>query len=232
MASSSDWILQLDGAPVPASSNPGWIAALAQGGADDFCDASPFARPASQGNAANSVTQGDGAPAEPLVHSHFAPDAQEEDPETKAYSRGYTDGFEEAKRVNEAAVATEPERFRDQRLAIRARDAAAVDALAQDLNATVQTLCAPVLRDYSLNAEALKERCREAAKRLGAGPAGLTLSLHPESRALLDEQAFEGWALVDDPALERGALRLCGEDGTVRDGPADWTRAIAEAIGG
>lgn len=232
MASSSDWIAQVGEAPLKPSASSGWIAAMARGGVDGFCDASPFARPASPRNAATSNAEENGAEEKPLLKPDLAPNDEEEDAEKKAYSRGYNDGFEEAKRVSEAVLAAEQARVRDLRLAFRALDAAAVDALAQDLSATVQALCSPVLREFSLDAAALQERCLEAAKRLGAAPSALTLHLHPESRALLDEKAFQGWTLLDDPALEKGALRLCGEDTAIRDGPADWTRAIAEAIAG
>jgi flagellar assembly protein FliH len=229
MASSSDWIAQMGEAPLASPASSGWIAALAGDGADGFCEVPPFVKAFSHGDAALSDIER--VKDVPSVQAGPGPD-QDEDAETKAYSRGYNDGFEEAKRVTEADIATEQARLRDLRLAFRALDAAAVDALAQDLSATVQALCEPVLREYGGDAEALKTRCLEAARRLGAGPTGLTLHLNPESRALLDEQAFEGWTLVDDPGLEKGALRLCGEDAIVRDGPADWSRAIAEAIGG
>ena len=129
MASSSDWISQVGEAPLEPPASSGWIAAMARGGVDGFCDASPFAKPASPGSAATSGAEENGAEQEPLAQPDLAPDEQE-DAESKAFSRGYNDWFEDAKRVSEAVLAAEQARVRELRLAYRALDAAAVDAVA------------------------------------------------------------------------------------------------------
>ncbi|MEE4287955.1 MAG: hypothetical protein V2J14_01180, partial [Erythrobacter sp.] len=155
----------------------------------------------------------------------------------RAHARGLAEGRAEAASAAEAELAAERARFASLRLAFRRLDAAATEALAQDLQATVLALCEGVLGEYGHDTEALLARCQRAAQRLGAGPAStggepaLTLHLHPDTRRRLDPAALPGWALADDPALDPGGLRLTGERGAVRDTPADWMRAITEALG-
>jgi flagellar assembly protein FliH len=56
------------------------------------------------------------------------------------------------------------------------------------------------------------------------------LRLNPEDHALVANQLPEMLDVQDDPALERGALRIETQAGGVEDGPAHWRRAIAEAL--
>jgi len=144
--------------------------------------------------------------------------------------RGYAEGHAEAKRAGDTALADEAAHVRELRMAFRALDVAGMDALEQDLNATVLALCEGVLGEYAANAEVLTTRCRSAAKRLGAGPREVTLHLHPSTREQINAEAFPGWSFEDDPTLSPGALRLTGADGAVRDGPEDWMRALSEAL--
>ena len=148
-----------------------------------------------------------------------------------AYMRGYAEGHAEAKRGADTALADEQARYGELRLAFRTLDAAAISALTQDLNATVLALCEQVLGDFALDREALLTRCEAAAKRLGAGPKGYTVHLHPQTRERIAEGALPGWRFEDDDGLKPGALRLTGADGSVRDGPEDWMRAFTEALG-
>jgi len=57
------------------------------------------------------------------------------------------------------------------------------------------------------------------------------LRLHPDDLALIVARLPAGLPVEPDPALERGALRLEGSAGGVEDGPAQWRRALAEALG-
>ena len=204
---------------VADTKNPGWMSAFGLGA------------PAEPGGVREALPFGAEASA-PLGE---APDAHCAEPESassdeEAYMRGYAEGHAEAKRAGDAAVMASDARYRELRAAIRALDAAARDALTQDLNTTVLALCEQVLGDYALDAKALEERCRAAAKRLGGAPGDLTLHVHPATRARLAPEAFAGWSIEEDSALSPGALRLSHVDGAVRDGPEDWMRAFAEAL--
>lgn len=151
-------------------------------------------------------------------------------PEEEAYMRGFAEGHAQAKRAGDDAVTQEQARYRELRMAFRALDAAAMEALASDLSATVQALCEQVVGEYALDGAALEKRCEAAARRLGAGPRDLTLTLHPENRAQLSADAFPGWRVEEDAAMAPGALRLTSADGAVREGPDDWRRAFAQAL--
>ncbi|MEM6858478.1 MAG: FliH/SctL family protein [Pseudomonadota bacterium] len=230
MANSSDWIAQIgaqagkqsagEGSPGSGPGNADWLAALTldeRGEPGRFRDLSPFAAPAPS----------------PAPTPQPAPDPSpytepEEDPEAAAYARGLAEGEAQAQRAAEAALAAERERLREVRLAFRSLDAQALEALAQDLNATVLALCKLVLGDYALDTEALEHRCRRAAARLGAGPSQARLHLNPETLAALDKEAFADWTLVEDPGLPEGSLRVTNSDGSARDGLEDWMRALSE----
>lgn len=217
-----DWIAQASaGAQAGISARvaaPGWMAALGLGEigrAGRFCDGSPF-------------DPGDKEAERPGLDP--AP-AQAEEAEDDGYMRGFAEGHEEARRAGELALAAEQARLRALRMAFRQLDAAALDALARDLSATVLALCEAVLHDYAIDAQALDQRCRAAAQRLGAGPREVTLHLEPETLARIDRAAFAGWSFEPDPSMAPGALRLTSGGRAVRDGPDDWRRAIAEALG-
>lgn len=223
MANSSDWIAQAGSARSARTESRGWLAALALNEASDargFCAVSPFDPPAVE-------IEPDPPEPQPVPDT---PDPVEHDPEERGYLRGFAEGEQLAKRAGEDALLAEQQRYRDLRSAIRKLDEAAQEALAQDLKASVLAMCKQVVGEYALDEEALVSRCHAAAKRLGAGPEKLTLQLHPNTRAKLASDAFGDWTLIDDPSLAPGALRLTGADGSVRDGPDDWSRAFSEAL--
>jgi flagellar assembly protein FliH len=49
---------------------------------------------------------------------------------------------------------------------------------------------------------------------------------------MLEPATLNGWRVVEDGSLERGALLFEGPDGSISDGPAEWRRAIAAAVRG
>ncbi len=57
------------------------------------------------------------------------------------------------------------------------------------------------------------------------------LRLHPDDLDLIADRLPPGLATEPDPALERGNLRLEVQAGGIEDGPAQWRRALAEALG-
>ncbi|MDJ0979139.1 MAG: FliH/SctL family protein [Erythrobacter sp.] len=219
MANSSEWIAEVGAVPqarLQSSSRSDWIAALAPdapASPSGFLEGAPFA------------TSVQAVEIEPST-----PDSDHGSAEDDAFLRGLAEGKAEATRACEDQLERERKRFRDLRLAFRALDAAALEALAQDLSETVLALCRQVIGEYAIDDAAVLSRCQRAAERLGAGPSDLTLYLNPETRAKLDESALPGWTLAEDPALAPGSLRLTSADGSVRDGPEDWARAIAEAL--
>lgn len=217
MANSSDWLALL-ARDEPRS--PSWLAGLG-GGGDERADAAFRPGPFGRLSVANGAV-----PAAPQL----APDPAfaAEEAVAEAFARGLAEGRSAGQAEAEAAAGHQ----RALRLALRALDAAALEALAADLAETVAALCAGALAECALDPAALSERCRHAALRLGGAPESLALRLHPADLAALSAEALPGWVVHPDPRLERGALLLEGPGGAVSDGPAEWSRAIAEALAG
>ncbi len=209
MASLSDWIDQIGGAE---RGQPEWIAALSAH--EGFQPGSPFA-------AAPSA-----------LPDEVSPDMQAESQPEDAIARAFADGEAAGRAAASAEAQAELKRQRELRLAFRAFDQAALDSLAAELAETVIGLCGQVLEASAIDCESLKTRCEAAAKRIGEAASDCTLRLHPDDVALLGETPPAGLAMEADPALERGSLLLEGPDGAVRDGPAEWRRAIADAVRG
>ena len=76
----------------------------------------------------------------------------------------------------------------------------------------------------------LAVRAQRAAAMLARADDERVLRLHPADLKLVALRLPEGLAVLEDPALERGALRIESSSGGVEDGPEHWRRAIAEAV--
>jgi flagellar assembly protein FliH len=212
MANSSEWLGALGALGDAAPPAPGWLALLQEAG--DFREAAPFA-------AADGQTPSPGPEPEPEAVS----------PED-ALARAYAEGEAAGRAAALAEAAAEAARQRALRLAFRSLDEAASEVLAAELADTVIALCEGVLADYATDRAALLARCREAARRIGGAAAGLRLHLNPDDLAGLDPEALAGWTVIADSSIAPGGLLLEGPDGALRDGPADWRRAIAAAVRG
>jgi flagellar assembly protein FliH len=211
MATSSEWLAALAAPAMPPA--PRWFEVLGEGGG--FRAGAPFAM---CGEAAEA----------PLPEPEPAPDLS--DSHDEAIARAFIEGEMAGRAAASAEAARELSHARALRLSFRALDEAARGVLAEELAATVEALCVQVLSDYARDGEALAARCEAAAARLGGGWSGAVLHLHPEDAEVLPDGTLAGWHILTDPALERGALVIEGPDGAVRDTPADWRRALAEAL--
>lgn len=213
MATSSDWLIALDAPPQPAA--PRWFEAL-----DDsagFQVGAPFA-PATRGAEPQTPVAAPSSPATPA------------DDAAAALAQAFAEGEAAGRTAARAEADEAAQHARALRLNFRAFDEAALAVLADELAATVQSLCEQVLGDYAIDPVALAARCEAAAARLGKGWPGAVLHLHPDDYAALPPAALEGWQVTHDPALARGSLLVEAADGAVRDGPEDWRRALAEAL--
>lgn len=221
MANSSEWVGALGALASPATPPPGWLALL--GEAEDFRPVLPFG-PAAQEPPAPEPVAPPPAPApapEPVA-----------DPASDALAQAYAEGEAAGRAAALAEAAQDAARQRALRLAFRSLDEAARDVLASDLADTVIALCDGVLADHVTDRDALLARCREAAQRIGGAAGALRLHLHPADITALGPEALADWTVIADSALEPGGLLLEGPDGALRDGPADWRRAIAAAVRG
>ena len=152
------------------------------------------------------------------------------DPLALAYDEGRAAGRVEAEREAQQAAATENHDLAKIELALARLDAEQTEQLRQKLVATVAALCEASLAPYALDPEMLAVRAQRAAAMLARGDDERVLRLHPEDLKLIAARLPDGLATLEDPALERGALRIESSSGGVEDGPEHWRRAIAEAV--
>lgn len=159
-----------------------------------------------------------------------APDLIEE-ARAQGYDRGHLDGRAEAE--HEAL----------QREAIRARfafgfdriDAQIAEQLRQRLMATIVALCEATLAPMALDKQALARRVERAVAMFARADDDRVIRLNSQDLAAMQGQLPAEWTFAPDDTLEPGALRVESnsrgiEGGGVEDGPAQWRRAIAEAL--
>jgi flagellar assembly protein FliH len=219
MANSSDWI---EAARSYETAAPSWLAGL--GEPRGFVEGLPFA--------ASTKPQSGPVP-EPAAQAE--PQARERT-ERQAAADALEDAFAKGESAGRAAALSQREAAQDRqralRLAFQTFDQAAMDSLAAELAETVIGLCGQTFDQCKVDQAALLARCHSAAQRLGSAVTGCALHLHPEDIAMLEPATLNGWRVVEDGSLERGALLFEGPDGSISDGPAEWRRAIAAAVRG
>lgn len=153
------------------------------------------------------------------------------DPVAAAWAEGHAAGLAEA--LAEGAERSTAEAAARERieLALARLDASQQEILRQRLVDTVMALCNAALAPLAIDPAALAERAARAAAMLARADDRAVLRLHPDDLALIADRLPAGLPTQPDPALERGSLRLEGEAGGVEDGPGQWRRALAEALG-
>lgn len=152
------------------------------------------------------------------------------DPLAHAYDEGRTAGLAQAHQTAQLAAAAEQVGRARIELALARLDGELIEQLRQKLCATVTALCEVSLAPLALDPALLAKRVSRAAAMLARADDDRVLRLHPDDFKLIAGRLPEGLAVLEDPALERGALRLESSSGGVEDGPEHWRRAIAEAV--
>ncbi len=157
------------------------------------------------------------------------------DPIALARADAYAQGAEDA-RAAAAQDSAETEAARAQLAhAFERLDADLAEQLRQRLMDTVVALCEATLQPLALDKVALAHRIEKAVAMFARADDERVIRLHPDDIAIIRDQLPEDWTFAPDPALERGAIRVethsRGQDGGgVEDGPAQWRRAIADAL--
>jgi flagellar assembly protein FliH len=152
------------------------------------------------------------------------------DPQALAWDEGYAAGFAQAQHEAQTAAASRASERTRIELSLARLDGELAEALRTRLFTAIEVLCEVAIAPLALDRDALAARVERAAAMLARADDDKVLRLHPDDCALLAGRLPDGLALEPDPALERGALRLETANGGVEDGPAQWRRAIAEAI--
>jgi flagellar assembly protein FliH len=170
--------------------------------------------------------------APPPPPSEFAAmaDGEREDPVERAHADGYAAGHAAAlQEAQERAAAQDAARHRIE-TALRTMDAREATALESRLRQTVLALCEVVLADAAIDPAGLEARVRCAAQMLARAEDARVIRLHPEDLALVGNHLPEDWHCEPDSTLERGTVRVDGAMGGVEDGPAQWRRALEDAL--
>lgn len=153
-----------------------------------------------------------------------------EDPLAQAWAEGYAAGVGEAEAAGQVSADRDAAARSKIGLALARLDADLVEHLRQRLLITVESLCEAAFAPFALDKAALTARVTKAAAMLARADDDKVLRLHPDDLKLIGMQLPEGLEVHEDPALERGSLRIETASGGVEDGPVQWRRAIAEAL--
>ncbi len=152
------------------------------------------------------------------------------DPLAEAWAAGRTAGFDEARDAAQMQATAECAAAAKITLTLARLDADQTEQLRQKLTATVTALCEASIAPLALDKAALARRVATAAAMLARADDDKVLRLNPDDLNSIAKQLPEDLEVLEDPALERGALRFETASGGVEDGPAHWHRAIAEAL--
>ncbi|MGB7655707.1 MAG: FliH/SctL family protein [Novosphingobium sp.] len=153
------------------------------------------------------------------------------DPVAQAWDQGYAAGSAEAA-ASAAAEAEDNARAQAAiTLSFARLDAQLAEDLRQKLFITVEALCEAAISPLALDKTALAARVERAAALLARADDERVLRLHPDDFKLVARHLPAGLEVLPDPTLERGAIRVETAAGGVEDGPENWRRAIAEALG-
>ncbi len=204
MASSSD-LLGLSGAAGACA--PQWLAALTE-----------------------EAGFQEGLPFRPEELSQPSGETERTGGERDAIKTAYSEGEAAGRAAAQLEASSRIEALKTLRATFRTLDQSAMDCLAEELAATVTVLCEKMFENAALDLDALMIRTRKAAERIGGAGARITIHMNPEDHAALAESLAEQWNVVADPKIARGGLIAEGPDGALHDGPAEWRRAIREAL--
>ncbi|MEP7222276.1 MAG: FliH/SctL family protein [Novosphingobium sp.] len=169
--------------------------------------------------------------AEPVpARAAAPPEPEPEDPATLAFADGYLRGTHDAQTEAAAQAACEAEARAALDLAFTRLDAELAEALRQRLQETVLALCEATLQPFAVDDAALAARVSRAVAMLARAEDERVIRLNPDDLKLVSPRLPQDWQITPDPALPRGALRIETSHGGVEDGPAQWRRALAEAL--
>lgn len=153
------------------------------------------------------------------------------DPLETAYANGYADGERAAAARAEAERKELADRWEAIELAFARFDDASAALLRERLRATVLQICSDMAGPVALDEAGLALRIDAAAALLRRKHDDRVIRLNPDDLALVRSRLDPSLGLVADPDMERGSLRIEGEDGGIEDGPQQWRNALGEALG-
>jgi len=148
-----------------------------------------------------------------------------------AFAEGYAKGFADGAAQAEAQAAADATAREKLELALGRLSDSEILRIETRLRETVLALCEQTFAPLTVDADALAARVEKATALLRRSVDERLLRLHPADAELLAGRVPENLRVEPDPTMERGELRLETADGGVEDGPGQWRRALAEALG-
>lgn len=158
------------------------------------------------------------------------PEGEIGDPIAEAFSHGFAMGHEQAAHEARIRADTEAATYRKLALAFSKLDEAREEELRLRLRDTVSALCESAIMPLAIEPDALLRRIGVAVAMLSRAEDERLIRLHPEDLRLVSPRLSAEWQVQPDTTLERGTVRIETATGGVEDGPANWRRAIAEAL--
>ncbi len=159
-----------------------------------------------------------------------APESEVGDPIAEAFGHGFAMGHEQAAHEARIHADTEAATYRKLTLAFSKLDEAREEELRLRLRDTVSALCESAIMPLAIEPDALLRRIGVAVAMLRRAEDERLIRLHPEDLRLVSPRLSAEWQVQPDTTLERGTVRIETATGGVEDGPANWRRAIAEAL--
>lgn len=158
------------------------------------------------------------------------PAEPEPDPLAEAWARGHAEGLAEARAEAAAArIAADAARARFA-FAFERLDAELAEGLRLKLRDTVVALCEATLAPLVIEPQALARRVAAAAALFQRIDDERVIRLHPDDLAVVGPLLPAEWSFRPDAALAAGTIRVETADGGAEDGPAEWRRALVEAL--
>lgn len=159
-----------------------------------------------------------------------APESESGDPVAEAFSHGFAVGHEQASHEARRRAETDDAAREKLSLAFARLDEVLEEELRLRLRDTVSALCESAIAPLAIDPDALLRRVSVAVSMLTRAEDERLVRLHPEDLRLVSSRLSAEWQVQPDTTLERGTVRVETATGGVEDGPANWRRAIAEAL--
>ena len=154
------------------------------------------------------------------------------DPLGDAWEEGFAEGAAQARADAAQAAALEDEARAALDLALTRLDSEMAEDLRHRLTETILALFDATMLPCALDAAMLTIRVERAVAMLARADDERVIRLNPEDLKLLSARLPQEWAVEADVGLQRGHLRVETANGGVEDGPAQWRRALVEAMAG
>lgn len=151
------------------------------------------------------------------VPDHLEPEPQV-DPVEQASRDGFVAGFHEGERLARETLAADDTARRELAAAIAQVSGAGEGALAALIGQAVLRLVNQIVGEVAVDEAMLAERCAAVAACIDPDDGKSVLEVNPDDLPLIEAEGMPV-ALVANPALSRGSVRLATAEGWIEDGP-------------